>query len=36
MKSIDNKSIDSENPLCLIFNYVYGYIIEESNAHKYL
>ena len=27
--------IVSENPLCLIFNNVNGYIIEESNRHKY-
>ena len=41
MKSLDNENIDNENPLCLIFNNVDGYIIgcnsiEESNGYKYL
>ena len=36
MKSPDNENIDCENPLCLIFNDVNGYIIEESNRYKYL
>ena len=35
-KSLDNENIDSENPLCIIFNDVDGYIIEESNGYKYL
>ena len=36
MKSLDHKNIDSENPLCLIFNNVDGCIIEENNGYKYL
>ena len=36
MESIDYQNIDSENPLCFIFNDVDGYIIEESNEDKYL
>ena len=36
MKSFDCKNIDSENPLCLIFNDVDAYIIKENNGYKYL
>ena len=36
MESINNQNIDSENPLCLMFNDVDGYITEESNENKYL
>ena len=36
MESIYNQNIDRENPVCLIFNDVDGYIIEESNKDKYL
>ena len=36
MGSINNQNIDSENPLCLIFNNVDAYIIEEINENKYL
>ena len=36
MKRFDHVNIDTENPLYLIFNYVDGYIIEESNEDKYL
>ena len=36
MKSVDNENIDNESPLCLIFNDVDRYIIEESNGDKYL
>ena len=36
MKSLDSENIDRENPLCIIFDNVDGYIIEESNRHKYL
>ena len=36
MKSLDNENIDSENPLCLLFNDVDVYIIEENNGYKYL
>ena len=36
MESSNNKNIDSENPLCLTFNNVDAYIIEESNENKYL
>ena len=31
MASIDHENIDNGNPLCLIFNNVDGYIIEESS-----
>ena len=34
MKCLDHVNIDSENPLCLIFNSVDGYI-EKSNRDKY-
>ena len=36
MESINNKNIDSENPLCLVFSDVDAYIIEENNENKYL
>ena len=36
MESINNQNIDSKNSLCLVFNDVDGYIIEESNENKYL
>ena len=36
IRSINNQNIDSENPLCLIFNNVDAYIIEEINENKYL
>ena len=36
MKSLDHENIGSENPLCLVFNNVDGYIIEESYEYKYL
>ena len=35
MKSLGSENIDSENPFCLIFNDLDGYIIEESNGNKY-
>ena len=35
-ESINNQSIDGENPLCLIFNDVVGYIIQKSSENKYL
>ena len=35
MRSFDHVNIDSENPLCLTFNNVDGYI-EENNGDKYL
>ena len=35
MESINNQNIDSKNPLCLIFNAVDVYIIDESE-NKYL
>ena len=35
-ESINNQNIDSENPLCLMFNDVDGYITEEGNENKYL
>ena len=34
IKIFDNVNIDCENPLCLIFDNVDGYI-EESNGGKY-
>ena len=34
MKSLDSENIDCQNPLCLIFNNVNGYIIGESNGYK--
>ena len=36
MKNFDHINIDSDNLLYLIFSNVDGYIIEESNADKYL
>ena len=36
MERISNQNIDSENPLCLIFNDVDGYIIDKINEDKYL
>ena len=36
MKSLNHENIDTENPLCLSFNDVDRYIIEESNGCKYL
>ena len=36
MKSLDHENINSENPLCLIFNDVDAYIIKEINGCKYL
>ena len=36
MENINNRNIGSENPLCLNFDDVDGYIIEESNENKYL
>ena len=36
MRSIENQNIDSETPLCLIFNDIGGYINEKSNEDKYL
>ena len=33
MESINNQNIDSKNSLCLIFNDVDGYTIEESNEN---
>ena len=34
MENINNPNIDSENPLCLSFNDVDPYIIEERNESK--
>ena len=34
MKSLDSENIDSENSLCLIFNDVDAYIIEENNRYN--
>ena len=36
MQSLDSENIESENPICLIFSNLDGYIIEESNINKYL
>ena len=36
MKSFDSESTDSENPLCLIFNDVNAYIINDNDGYKYL
>ena len=36
MKSFHSESSDSENPICLIFNYVDAYIIKENDGYKYL
>ena len=36
MESLDHENIDSENSLFIIFNNVDGYIIEKSDADKYL
>ena len=35
IESLDHENNSGENPLCLIFNNVIGYIIEESNGYKY-
>ena len=35
MKTLDHNNIDTENPLCFIFNNVDGYI-EENNGYKCL
>ena len=36
IKSLEHINIDSESPLCIIFNDVDAYIIEENNGYKYL